>query len=288
MSHHLTEKQRHKILKSHLLLGAVLVASALILMHWTSWWAAIGAVAAVHAGVAVAIHVGVALAGGGILIAALRFHMRASSDARSAAGATIRWARLYDWLATAHSFGREGRMRERTLDIAGVADGEHVLDVCCGTGTLALAARRRIGASGSVHGVDAAPEMTARAKAKSAQSGLPVTFEVAAAQSLPFPDEMFDVVLCTLGLHHLPREARAGALVEMRRVLKPQGRALIVEFSRGHGFRAALNPIALLHTLKNPRMLDEVTTLMERAGFEHVVTSTLGVGGMGYALARRE
>ncbi len=261
-------------------------------MHWSSAWTAIGSVGAasvaIHAGVAVAIHVGVALAGCGILIAALRSHARARRNERGAPSATIRWARLYDWLAVAHSFGREGRMRERTLDVANVAVGEHVLDVGCGTGTLALAARGRVGANGSVRGVDASAEMIARAKAKSVRSGVPAAFEVAVAQSLPFADATFDVVLCSLALHHVPEDARAAALAEMRRVLKPEGRVLIVEFSRGHGVWAALNPVALLHTRRNPRMLDEAAALMKRAGFECVVTGALGFGGMGYVLARRD
>ena len=100
-------------------------------------------------------------------------------------------------------------MRERTLDLAGIAPGERVLDVCCGTGTLALAARRRVGATGSVHAVDASEEMVSRARSKSTRRGLPVAFETAVAQSLPFSDATFDVVLCTLALHHLPEDARA-------------------------------------------------------------------------------
>ena len=127
-----------------------------------------------------------------------------------------------------------------------------------------------------------------RAKAKSVRGGAPVAFEVAAAQSLPFADATFDVVLCSLALHHVPEDARAGALTEMRRVLKPGGRALIVEFSRGHGAGAALNPMALLHARRNPRMLDETAALMKGTGFERLVTGALGFGGMGYVLARRD
>jgi ubiquinone/menaquinone biosynthesis C-methylase UbiE len=59
-------------------------------------------------------------------------------------------------------------MRQRTLDVAGVAVGDAVLDVGCGTGTLALAAKRRVGDGGSVHGVDASAEMIARSETKMA------------------------------------------------------------------------------------------------------------------------
>jgi SAM-dependent methyltransferase len=89
-----------------------------------------------------------------------------------------------------------------------------------------------------------------------------------------------------LAVHHLPEEARAGALAEMRRVLKPEGRALIVEFGRTHGARALLNPVALLHVRRLPRILDEAAALMTRGGFASVATGPLGFG-LGYALARR-
>lgn len=279
-----TDKQRHKIFKSHLLLCAVLVASALILMHWTSWWAAIGAVAGIHVSVAIAVHVALALAGGGTLVAAVLSHAR-PRGVYGSTGATLHSARFYDWLASAYTLGREAQLRERTLNVAGVVAGEKVLDVGCGTGTLALAAKRRVGASGSVRGIDASEEMIDRARAKSARRRLAVTFEVAAAQSLPFADAAFDVVLCSLAVHHLPEDARAGALAEMRRVLKPEGRALIVEFSRERGVWALLHPVALLHARRSPRILDEAEALMKRAGFATVATGPLGFGGLGYALA---
>jgi ubiquinone/menaquinone biosynthesis C-methylase UbiE len=203
-------------------------------------------------------------------------------------GITLHSARLYDWMALGYTFGREGRLRERTLEAAGIAAGEQVLDVGCGTGTLTLAAKRRVGANGSVRGVDASPEMIARARTKAERGGVPVTFEIVQAQSLPFPDATFDVVLCSLALHHLPGDARARALTEMRRVLKPDGRVLIVEFSRERGALAWLNPVALLHALRNPRMLDEATGLVQRSGFQHVVTGPLGLAGIGYVLGSRD
>jgi SAM-dependent methyltransferase len=288
MTHHLSRWPARRRLKSHALLGAVLIASALALVHWTSWWTAIGAVAAAHMGIAVATHVGLALAGGGLLVAALGFHGSARHEDRGALGATIRWPRLYDWMAAARLFGHEGRLRQRTLDLARVDAGDHVLDVGCGTGTLALAAHRRAGPDGSVRGIDASAEMIARAKAKSTRSGLPVHFEVGAAQSLPYADSTFDVVLCTLVIHHLPEDARAAAVAEMRRVLKPGGRLLIVEFLQQHGFGVLLNPVAWLHGRRHPGMLDQAENLMKSAGFQGIATGPLGFGGFGYASARRD
>src|SRR5262245_1561892 len=292
MGHSLTGKPRHDMLRTHLLLGAILVGTAFVLLHWPSTRRAIGSVAAtwvaLHAGVAVAVHAGIALGGAGILVAALRSHERRCRTDAEAPGATLHSPRFYDWLAAAFCLGREGRMRDRTLGTADVAGGDHVLDVCCGTGTLALAARRRVGPGGLVHGVDASEEMIARARAKSARSGLSVTFEVAAEQSLPFPDATFDVVLCTLALHHLSEDARAPAIAEMRRVIKPGGRVLIVEFSTGRGAWTVLHPVALLHARKTRHVLDGAVDMMKRAGFGRVVTARLGFGVLGYALAWRD
>jgi demethylmenaquinone methyltransferase/2-methoxy-6-polyprenyl-1,4-benzoquinol methylase/phosphoethanolamine N-methyltransferase len=292
VSHHPTERSRDKILKSHLFLGAALLVGALALTFWPATRPVRGSVAAmsvvIHTGAVVAIHLGIALAGAGILITGLWFHARGRGDKRSAPGATIRWPRLHDWLVTAYFFGREARVRERTLDIVHVAAGERVLDVGCGTGTLALAAKERVGAGGSVHGVDAAVEMIARARTRSARSGVPVAFEIAAAQSLPFADAVFDVALCSLALHHLPEDARATALAEMHRVLKPGGRALIVEFSQRQRMGAVHHAVALLHGRSHPPLLDEAAALMRATGFRDITMGPLGFGGLGYALAHQD
>lgn len=136
----------------------------------------------------------------------------------------------YDFLMWLVHFGRERAFREDVLQLAALAPGESVLDVGCGTGTLAIAAKREIGSTGSVYGVDASTEMIARARAKAKKRHLDVAFENAVAEALPFPDARFDVVLSTIMLHHLPRKARQQAAREIRRVLKPGGRVVIVDF----------------------------------------------------------
>jgi SAM-dependent methyltransferase len=210
-----------------------------------------------------------------------------AAQGHHAPGATLHSPRFYDVLAAVYCLGREGRMRRRTLELARVAAGERVLDVCCGTGTLALAAKRRVGADGSVHGIDASPQMVARAVKKSAASGQPVHFEVAAAQSLPFPDRTFDVVLCSLALHHLADEARVRAIAEMYRVVKPGGRVLAVEFGQRRGVHLLFHPPALLHTHKWPDILGGAVETMRRAGLDRVVTAPLGFAGLTYAIGER-
>lgn len=194
MNHRPATRPHRKALRTHLILGTTLVAAALVLVVWPTARPMAGTAAVA----AVAVHVLAALlAGAGLLIAALGAlwsHTQAHAGAGHHAGAVIRWARFYDVLVTVLSFGREARLRAAALDVAGVSGGERVLDVGCGTGTLALAARARVGPEGTVCGVDASAPMVARARAKAKRRGLDVAFELATAQALPFADGRFDLV----------------------------------------------------------------------------------------------
>lgn len=210
-----------------------------------------------------------------------------TSEHSAPRGQVIRCAASYDVLVSVLTFGRERAFREATLKCAGVSPGERVLDVGCGTGTLALAAKRRVGALGTSHGVDAGPEMVARAKGKAAAERLAVTFEVARAQSLPFPDGAFDVVLCSLVMHHLPEVGRNEAVAEMRRVLRSGGRLLVVDLAQVRGLLAALHPISLLHGHSNMNSMNQATALMKDAGFIDIVAGGLGPQVLGYVLGRK-
>src|SRR5919106_5180593 len=75
-------------------------------------------------------------------------------------------ARYYDLLALLFMRGREEEFREKVLELARLRSGESVLDVGCGTGTLAIAAKQRVGPTGKVYGIDASPEMISRATKK--------------------------------------------------------------------------------------------------------------------------
>src|SRR5215831_9629346 len=149
----------------------------------------------------------------------------------SRTGKVLHAAAAYDILICLATLGRERAFREKMLRLAHLEPGESVLDVGCGTGTLAIAAKRQVGKTGMVYGVDASPEMIARAEKKARKAGVQVVFKQAFAQSLPFSDAQFDVVMATVMLHHLSPTARELA-VEIRRVLKPGGRVLAIDFGR--------------------------------------------------------
>ncbi len=104
-----------------------------------------------------------------------------------------------------------------------------MLDVGCGTGTLALEARERVGITGRVCGIDPSRQMIAYARRKAAGRSLSVDFQLGVVEHLAFPDRSFDVVLCTWMIHHLPTDDKRQGLAEMARVLKPGGRLLLVD-----------------------------------------------------------
>jgi ubiquinone/menaquinone biosynthesis C-methylase UbiE len=119
------------------------------------------------------------------------------------------WDRLHGTIRTHRAVRETGLPAYRDpRDLAGLKSGDSVLDVGCGTGALAMAAKQRVGASGKVHGIDASPEMIARARKKANKRGSDVGFRTAVVEELPFPDETFDAVLSTLMLHHLPGARR--------------------------------------------------------------------------------
>jgi SAM-dependent methyltransferase len=123
---------------------------------------------------------------------------------------------------------REGTFKTRVLERAVLAEGERVLDLACGTGTLALAAARSVPGL-RVTGVDGDPAILERARAK---AGSGVTFDQGLSTELPYEDESFDVVLSTLFFHHLSDQAKLDSAKEVRRVLRPVGRVVIGDVGR--------------------------------------------------------
>lgn len=124
------------------------------------------------------------------------------------------------------------RLEERTLELAALERGEHVLDVGCGTGELALRASRLVGAEGEVVAIDPGPRQIARARAKAAARGVAVDFGTGVIERLDFPPARFDVVLSTLMMHHLPDDVKRHGIAEVGRVLRPGGRVVIADFNR--------------------------------------------------------
>ena len=203
------------------------------------------------------------------------------NQSSNAPGLVIHWAARYDLLVWLVTFGRERAFRKKLVSLARLEAGESVLDVGCGTGTLAIAAKGEVEPGGSVAGVDASPEMIARAQRKAKKAGVEVTFKEGPAQALPFPEAQFDAVTMTVMLHHLPRKVRQEAVNEARRVLKPGGRVLAVEFGAAREKKGIL---AHLHRHGHISPAD-TSALLSAAGLSVVESGEVGTSNLHFVLA---
>jgi demethylmenaquinone methyltransferase/2-methoxy-6-polyprenyl-1,4-benzoquinol methylase len=136
-----------------------------------------------------------------------------------------RIARRYDLINDLQSFGLHRRWKRRVADLAAVTPGARALDLCCGTGDLALALARR---GARVTGLDFSAPMLAVARRR--QGGRDIEFIQGDALQIPFPDASFDIVTMGYGLRNLA--SWEAGLAEMRRVAKPGGRLVILEFGK--------------------------------------------------------
>lgn len=160
---------------------------------------------------------------------------------------------------------------------AGLRPGERVLDVACGTGTIARLAAERVAPGGSVSALDVNAAMLS--VARSLSSGTPIKWYETAAESVPLPDHSFDVVFCGIGLQFFAD--KAAALREMHRVLKPGGRlylstpmpnAFFDVLDRAIARHVSEDASAFVHavfSLNDPREMEDLLT---EAAFTAVTT----------------
>ena len=137
----------------------------------------------------------------------------------------------YDFLNRLLSFGVDRRWRREAVNCVKWTDGGRILDVATGTGDVALEIARQTPASVSIVGVDFSEGMVALGREKVAASPYAgrITMEIAPCEAIPFPDATFDSVTIAFGIRNVV-DRRQG-LSEMLRILKPGGRAVILEFS---------------------------------------------------------
>jgi ubiquinone/menaquinone biosynthesis C-methylase UbiE len=175
----------------------------------------------------------------------------------------------YDSYMKKVCMGREDKLRRVTVTSAQVKPGDCVLEVGCGTGTLTLEAKRHAGPSGKVFGIDILPGMIEVSQKKAVQANLDVAFQIGSIDAIPFPENYFDVVMCSFMIFHMSEERRQKGIAEIYRVLKQQGRLFILDMAM------PANPVSkmiirLLFKGMDKHDLHELFPIMEKSGFSNV------------------
>jgi demethylmenaquinone methyltransferase/2-methoxy-6-polyprenyl-1,4-benzoquinol methylase len=137
----------------------------------------------------------------------------------------------YDMMNRVMTAGLDRRWRELAAEATELGNGANALDVCCGTGDLAIALARVVGRGGQVTGLDFSGEMLERARRKKRRDGsAEITWVQGDATAMPFPDNSFSAVTIGFGLRNLP-DPEAG-LRELARVVRPGGKVVVLEITQ--------------------------------------------------------
>jgi ubiquinone/menaquinone biosynthesis C-methylase UbiE len=155
--------------------------------------------------------------------------------------------------------------RKILMDEADLRAGQRVLEVGCGTGTLAVMIKQRHSGV-DVVGLDPDPKALKRARQKAARAGVEVRFEEGYGDTLPYPEQSFDGVFSSFMFHHLPKAERGKFLEGVRRALKPGGSFHMLDFEESGGLHLFLAHLFHMHQQLQDNASDRVLALMRDAG----------------------
>jgi ubiquinone/menaquinone biosynthesis C-methylase UbiE len=187
-----------------------------------------------------------------------------------------RWlTRFYDPVVRLTT--REGTFKDALLRQASIQDRHRILDLGCGTGTLALLVKRAH-ESAEVFGLDADAEVLNLARTKLNEADIEVQLDQGLASALPYADEWFDRTLSSLFFHHLSSDLKLEAMREILRVLRPGGELHVADWGKPAGpvMRLAFVAVQLLDgfATTNDNVRGLLPGRLELAGFEKVETTT--------------
>ena len=153
-------------------------------------------------------------------------------EIRTSGKVISRLAPIVDFVENLMFLGRLEQVWHRLIDKAELRHGERIVDIGCGTGKVPILAADFVRPGGEVFGVDASAEMIALSRKRARDANAEIEFRRSAMEELPFADDSFDVVLSCQALHHVPLDAKCKALAEMRRVLRPGGRLVLLDHGK--------------------------------------------------------
>ena len=206
-------------------------------------------------------------------------------------------ASRYDVMNDLMSMGLHRVWKAYTVTVASLREGDRVLDIAGGTGDLALAFAKKVGARGTVVHTDINEAMLRQGRNRLLDAGVVLPTTLCDAEALPFPSGSFDLVSVAFGLRNMTHKDRA--LAEMNRVLRPGGRLLVLEFSKvakplekaydWYSFKVlprlgqmvAGDAESYRYLAESIRMhpgQQELKAMMKTAGFAHVDVHNLSAG----------
>ena len=153
-----------------------------------------------------------------------------AEKARKVRGVFDSVASNYDLMNDLMSMGLHRLWKATTVAMANVQPGDKLLDIAGGTGDLARAFARKAGSSGTVVLTDINEAMLHRGRDRLLDEGLVLPTALCDGEALPFASDTFDLVSVAFGLRNMTHKELA--LAEMKRVLRPGGRLLVLEFSK--------------------------------------------------------
>ena len=168
---------------------------------------------------------------------------------------------------------RERTFKKRLIEKGAITDSAEVLDLGCGTGTLAIWIKLAI-PKANVTGLDGDQQMLSRAQEKADRAGVEIRFDLGMSFILPYADASFDRVLSSLFFHHLTRSDKERTVREIVRVLRPGGQLHIADWGKPSNalMRVMFYGVQLLDGFETTRdnVRGRLPTLLRNGGLEHV------------------
>jgi demethylmenaquinone methyltransferase/2-methoxy-6-polyprenyl-1,4-benzoquinol methylase len=182
--------------------------------------------------------------------------------------------KYYSWRASNYDAGSgfESEHHAEALRLANVKEGQHVLEVAAGTGRATVGLAQAVGKTGKVDALDLSEAMLSQARAKIEKLGLSdrVHFKQGNARALPYPDKTFDLIYNGYMFDLIPLDGFVPILKEMRRVLKPGGKLVLLNMSKPDERKTLFEKIYERGLAVMPCRPVLMSTYLEPAGFTDI------------------